>query len=73
MGLGDQLAGGEAQGLLQAAELFVAGGIGYAAGLDQGEIRLGNAGAIGQIIQREPHPAALAAKFWAQSLHSLHR
>ena len=34
MGLGDELAGGEAEGLLEAAELFVAGRIGNSAGLD---------------------------------------
>src|SRR5437764_201034 len=42
MGLGDQLTGAKAEGLLEAAELFVAGGIGNAAGLDQRKMRLGN-------------------------------
>ena len=63
MRLRDQLAGGEAERLLEAAELFVAGRVGDAAGLDQREVRLGNAGPPRQLVERKPEPAALSAKF----------
>ena len=69
MGLGNQLAGAETEGLFEAAKLFVAGRIGDAAGLDQREIRLGDTGLSGQLIEGQSKPASLAAKFGAQCFH----
>jgi hypothetical protein len=67
--LGQQFTGRKTQGLLELAELLVAGRVGDAPGLDQREVRLGNARPPGQLVEREPEPAALAAKFGAERFH----
>ena len=68
--LGDQLAGGEFQRLLEPAELFVAGGIGDAAGLDQRQVGLGNGRFAGELVQRKAEPATAVADFGAEGFHN---
>jgi hypothetical protein len=65
MRLGDQLARGEAERLLQLAELFIAWRIGDAARLDQRKVWLGDAGAAGQLVEGKTQTTALSAKFGA--------
>src|SRR5688500_7862156 len=67
--LREQFTGRKTQRLLELAELLVAGRVGHAAGLDQREVRLGNARPPGQLVEREPEPTALAAKFGTERFH----
>ena len=71
MRLRHQLARREAERLLEAAELFIARGIGHAAGLDEREVRLGDAGAARELIERKPETAALPAKFGSESFQKI--
>jgi len=70
---GDGGDGGEAEGLLEPAELLVAGRVGHPAGLDQRQVRLGNARTAGQLVERKAQPASLAAKFGPERFHGTSR
>ena len=69
MGLAQQLAGFEPQRLLEFSQFFIARRIGHPAGLDEGEVRLGDAGPSGQLIEGEPQTPALTAKFGSERFH----
>src|SRR5688500_5206875 len=69
MRLADQFPGGTPERLLEPAELLVARRALDPAGFDQREVRLGDAGLAGQLVEGEPQPAALAAKFGAERFH----
>ena len=69
--LRDQFARREAESLLEAAELFVARRVGDAAGLDEREVRLGDAGAARELVERKPEPAALSAKFGSERFQKI--
>ena len=59
----------EIEGVLQPAELFVAGGVRNPAGLDEREVGLGNARLAGEVVERQAEAASLAADFGAESFH----
>ena len=66
VGLGEQLARRKTERLLEPLKLFITGRIRDAAGLDQREVRLGNAGPPRQLVERKPEPAALSAEFGSE-------
>jgi hypothetical protein len=70
--LGDQLCGAEAEGEFEFAEFFVGGGVGDAAGFDEGEVGFGDAGASGEFVEGEAEAAALFAEFGAEGFHGEH-